>query len=47
MGFGLLVPRLGFSCDMDSDEINFIIGTGKGKNSTGIKCFAMLGLTCG
>lgn len=47
VGSGLLVPRLGFSCQMDSDEINFIIWIGKRKNSTGIKCFVILGLLCG
>lgn len=46
VGSGLLVPRLGFSCQMDSDEINFIIWIGKRKNSTGIKCFVFLGLLC-
>lgn len=46
VGCGLLLPRLGFSCEMDSDEINFIIWTEQGKNSTGIKCFAILGLIC-
>lgn len=47
MGSGLPVPRLGFSCEMDSDEINFIIRAGKGKNNTRIECFAILGLLCG
>lgn len=47
MGCGLLLSRLGLSCEMDSDEINFIIWTGQGKNSTRIKRFAILGLLCG
>lgn len=47
MGSALPVPILGFSCEMDSDEINFIIWAGKGKNNTRIKCFAILGLLCG
>lgn len=47
MGSGLPVPRLGCSCEMDSDEINFIIRAGKGKNNTRIECFAILGLLCG
>lgn len=47
LGCGFLVHRLGCSCELESNVINFIIWTGMGKNCTCIKRLSMSGLLSG
>lgn len=47
MGYVFLVPRLGFNCEVVSDEINFIVWTGIGKKKKTVQeLFSTLGLLC-
>lgn len=49
MGCVFLVRRLGFNCEVDFDEINFIVWTGIGKKKkkrTGKELFSTVGQLC-